>query len=78
MYEKDYIWSPITSGCVIGKCLQSIIHDSVITCDEFIEMTKSVTTKIFQQKLFQQKLFKQKLFQQKLFQKIFSVQINFL
>ena len=59
MYEKDYIWSPITSGCVIGKCLQSIIHDSVITCDEFIEVTKSVATKIFQKKLFQQKLFKQ-------------------
>ena len=59
MYEKDYIWSPITSGCVIGKCLQSIIHDSVITCDEFIEVTKSVVTKIFQKKLFQQKLFKQ-------------------
>ena len=59
MYEKDYIWSPITSGCVIGKCLQSIIHDSVITCDEFIEVTKSVATKIFQEKLFQQKLFKQ-------------------
>ena len=59
MYEKDYIWSPITSGCVIGKCLQSIIHDSVIACDEFIEVTKSVATKIFQKKLFQQKLFKQ-------------------
>ena len=59
MYEKDYIWSPITSGCVIGKCLQSIIHDSVITCDEFIEVTKSVATKIFQKKLFQQKLFQQ-------------------
>ena len=51
--EKDYIWNPATCGCKNGKCLGSIIDDSVNTCDEIInkvaklnnEERKTVPTK---------------------------------
>ena len=35
--EKGYIWNLATCSCQNGKYLASIIDDSVITCDEFIE-----------------------------------------
>ena len=31
VYEKDYIWNPVTLGCENGKYIGSIIDDSVIT-----------------------------------------------
>ena len=34
--EIDYIWSPATCSCRNGKCLASIIDDSVIMVDEII------------------------------------------
>ena len=37
VYEKDYVWNPATCNCENGKCLASIMDDSVITCDEIIE-----------------------------------------
>ena len=42
MCEKDYIWNPATCSCKNGKYLASIIDDSVITCDEIIEETKTI------------------------------------
>ena len=42
--EKDYIWNSATYSCKTGKCLASIIDDSVITCDEIIEETKTILT----------------------------------
>ena len=43
--EKDYIWNPATRSCKNGKYLASIIDDdSVITCDEIIEQTKTIPT----------------------------------
>ena len=45
--KKDYIWNPITSTCEIGKYLQSIIPDSVSTCDKNLEVTISARTKVF-------------------------------
>ena len=42
--EKNYIWNPATCSCKNGTYFASIIDDSVITCDENIEETKTVTT----------------------------------
>ena len=36
--EKDYIWNPATCGCENGNYLASIIDNSMITCDEIIDM----------------------------------------
>ena len=43
--KKDYIWNPATCSCKNGKYLASIIDDSVITCDEVINTTKTFATK---------------------------------
>ena len=43
-HEKDYIWNPATCSCKNGKYLASIIDDSVITCDEIINTTKTIST----------------------------------
>ena len=40
--EKDYIWNPHKCIYKKAKYLQSVIGDSVITCDEIIEITKTV------------------------------------
>ena len=40
---KDCTWNPVTFSCKNGKYLGSIIDNSVITCDEIIE----VETKTF-------------------------------
>ena len=45
MCEKYYIWNPSTCSCENGKCARSIIDDSVITCDEIIDTTRSKTAK---------------------------------
>ena len=50
MCEKDYIWNPATCSCENGKYLASIIDDSVITCDEITEETKTVITKCNEKK----------------------------
>ena len=42
--KKNYIWNPTTCSCENGKYLANIIDDSVITCDEIIEDTKSIPT----------------------------------
>ena len=36
MCAKYYIWNPSTCTCGNGKYLESIINDSVVTCDENI------------------------------------------
>ena len=33
VYEKDYIWNPSICACEIGKSLESITDDSVMTWD---------------------------------------------
>ena len=39
---KDYIWNPATCSCENGKYLANIMDDSVIRCDEIIDVeTKS-------------------------------------
>ena len=43
---RDYIWNPITCGSENGKYFGSIIGHSVIMCDEIIEVTKTVSTKV--------------------------------
>ena len=45
MCEKYYIWNPSTCTSENGKYLESITGDSVITCDEIIEVTKTVPKK---------------------------------
>ena len=41
-FEKDSIWNPALCSCKKDKYAESIINDSVITCDEVIEETKTV------------------------------------
>ena len=36
--KKDYIWNPPICSCENSKYLASIIGDSVIMCDEIIEV----------------------------------------
>ena len=43
------IGNSATYSCRNDKYLGSIIDDSVITCDEIVDTTKTVSTKIFQQ-----------------------------
>ena len=43
---KDYICNPAACSCKNGKYVEGIIDDSVIVCDEIIEETKTVPTKI--------------------------------
>ena len=45
MCEKGCIWHPATCNCENGKYLGSIIDNSVITYDEFIEGTKTIPIK---------------------------------
>ena len=42
IYELEYIWNPATSSSKSNKYLASIIDDSVLTCDEIIEETKTI------------------------------------
>ena len=41
--EKDFICSPAACSCKNGKYLASVIDDSVMTCDEIIEVVQSKT-----------------------------------
>ena len=43
--KKDNTWNPCTCTCENGEHLASIIKDSMITCDEIIEPTKTVPAK---------------------------------
>ena len=49
--RKNYIWNPATYSCKNGKYLANIMDDSVITCDEIIEETKSVPTNLNEKKV---------------------------
>ena len=42
--QKKLYLEPCTCSCEDGKYLESIIDDSVITCDEIIEETKIIPT----------------------------------
>ena len=39
--EKDYVWNPATCNCENGKYLASNMDDSVITCDEVIDVKET-------------------------------------
>ena len=41
--EKDYVWNPPTCNCENWKSLASIIDNSAIMCDEFIELCDEKT-----------------------------------
>ena len=62
--EKDYIWNPATCCCKYGEYLGIIIDDSVITCDEIIDVDAEAKS---------EEETKTKMKKQKLFQKIYSV-----
>ena len=40
-----YIWNPNTCTCENVKYLESIIGDSVITCNEIMKVMKTISTK---------------------------------
>ena len=44
VHEKDYTWNPAIYSCENGKYSASITDDSVITCDEIIQKTKTIPT----------------------------------
>ena len=44
MCEK-YFWNPSTCTCENSKYLERIIGDLVITCDEILEVAKTIPTK---------------------------------
>ena len=43
--EKKHVWNPSTCTCKNDKYLGSIIADSKSTCDEIVEVTRTVPTK---------------------------------
>ena len=43
--RKILYLEPATCACKNGSCVESIIDNSVITCDEIIKETKTVSTK---------------------------------
>ena len=43
--QNNIVCGKNTWSCKNGKCAQSIIDDSAITCDEIIEAIKNVSTK---------------------------------
>ena len=45
LYIKDYIWNSSKYTYENGKCLENLIGDSVINCDEITMMTKTVLAK---------------------------------
>ena len=45
MCKNVYFWNPATSSCKNGKYARNIIGDSVVICDEIIDMTKPIPTK---------------------------------
>ena len=59
MCKKIYIRNPATSSCKNDKYLGSIIDDSVVTCDEIIDTTKTVPIKTVPTKSTSTKLLQQ-------------------
>ena len=45
---KGYIWNPAICSCDNGEYLPSIIDDSMISCDEIVKETKTVTTNVIE------------------------------
>ena len=41
--QKDYTWNPAACSCYNSKSVESIVVDSVITCDEIMEETKTAS-----------------------------------
>ena len=46
--KSVYFWNPATSSCKNGKYARNNIGDSVVICDEIIDMTKPIPTKVLQ------------------------------
>ena len=65
LWGKDYIWDSTTCTCENGKYLGNISSNSVITCDENIEVTKTFLTKTIPTKLLHEKVFQQVLMKKK-------------
>ena len=51
MLKNIYIWNRSTCSCKNGKCLESIIDDSVIACDEIINAEKKLFQQILMKKI---------------------------
>ena len=51
VFKKDYIWNPATCSCKNGKYLASVLNDSVITCDEIMKETKTVSKNFNEEKV---------------------------
>ena len=49
--KKYYTWNHVTCSSKNDKFLASIIDDSLITCDEIIDITKTVSTNFNEKKI---------------------------
>ena len=45
--EKGYVWNPAKCSSKNGKYILSITGNSVVKCDDIIDITKDVPTKSF-------------------------------
>ena len=45
MCEKDYIWNTATYGCENGEYVGNIIDNLLISCDQIMDTTKSISIK---------------------------------
>ena len=49
--KKYYTWNHVTCSSKNDNILESIIDDSVITCDEIIDITKTVSANFNEKKI---------------------------
>ena len=54
--EKNDIWNPSTCTCENAKYLETNIGDSIITCEEIIEVTKIIQTNFLHKKVTHNKM----------------------
>ena len=50
VYVKNYVWKPSTCDCTINRYLKSIFDDSLITCDEIIKVSDSMSINLNDEK----------------------------
>ena len=43
--QKNYIWNPSTCNCGNDKYLERVINDSLVICEEILEVTKTTAKK---------------------------------
>ena len=76
--KKFYFWNPGTCSCENCKYVRNIIGNSAVICDEIIDMTKPVPTKIISTKNVSTKSVSTKTFPTKCTSTNFYILLGFL